>query len=169
MIEDELNIFRLVWHKFDFEPDGRLKGAAFSKADLLPKFESDGSPKFVSTNLATKISKESVDWRMRSQQGGGKDVKFQRIEARFVELNCEQLRSVHRGGTLQLEATAEPDPAGTDGPGSPENPAHCALRHVSGTTGSNRALDSHVDFLRSELLKQILEIHPYRSVFASAE
>ena len=134
MIEDHLHIYRLVWHSFDFNEKNELKGAAFRSDDLRPDNEEDGTPKFVSTDRSDLIEKESVDWRIVSQQSDGKREELARFEARFAAFNCAELRSVEREGKRQFEVTAEPEPAGADGPGAPENPAHCALRHVSGFT-----------------------------------
>lgn len=165
MIEDHLNIYRLVWHSFDFDENNKLKGAAFRSDDLRPGKEVDGSPMFVSTDRVDLISRPSVDWRIESQQSGGKREKLARLEARFAEFNCAELRSVKRDGKQQFEITAKPEPAGADGPGAPENPAHCALRHVSGFTGTKGEVKGYVDFLRTQLLKNVQAIHSYGAVF----
>lgn len=165
MIEDHLNIYRLVWHSFDFDTNNDLKGSAFRSDDLRPDKEEDGSDKFVSTDRVDIISKPSVDWRIEWQQSDGKRERLDRHEARFAEYNCAELRSIERDGTRQFEITAEPEPPDADGPGSPANPAHCAVRHVSGFTGSKKAIDRHVEFLRTQLLKRTLAIHSYGSVF----
>jgi hypothetical protein len=169
VIEADQNIYRLVWHSFDFEADGALKGAAFTSADLRPDLEEDGTPKFVSIDQVSKISKPSVDWRIETQQADGKRERLGRYEAKFVEFNCEELRSVTRDGKRQFEVTAEPELEGADGPGSPENPAHCALRHISGFTGTKGALKSYIDYLRTQLLKHKRAIVSYEAVFPSKE
>ena len=168
MIEDELNIYRLVWHSFDFETDGALKSTAFPSADLRPDQEKDGSPKFISTDQVEKISKASVDWRIETQQADGKREKCERLEAWFVEFNCAELRSVQRDGRRQFDVTPEPEPPEADGPGSPENPAHCALRHVSGFSGTKGAVKAYIEYLRTQLLKQKRAILPYAAVFPGA-
>lgn len=162
MIEGDQNIYRLVWHSFDFEADGSLKGAAFTSADLRPALEEDGTPKFVSTDQVSKISKLSVDWRIQAQQADGKRERLERNEAKFVEFNCAELRSVMKDEKRQFEVTSEPEIAEADGPGSPENPAHCALRHISGSTGK-----SHIGYLRTQLLKHMRGILSYETVFPS--
>lgn len=165
MIEDAHNIFRLVWHSFDFEPDGTLKLAAFTSADLRPETDEHGAPKFISTDLAMLMSKDSVDWRIKSQQADGKTVTLRRIEARFAEFAVRRLRAVQKNGIRQFEVTSEPDAVGAGGYGSPENLAHCALRHISGFSGSRGEVSKHVNFLRTELIKQILSIREYGDLF----
>ena len=165
MIKDELIILRLVWHSSDFDSDGNLKGSAFRSDDLRPDKEKDDTPKFVSTDRVDMIFKPSIDWRIEYQQSDGKREKMERFEARFAEFKCAELRSVERGGRRQFDVTAEPEPAGADGPGSPENQAHCALRHVSGFTGSKGAVRSYVEYLRTQLIKKTRAIHSYGAIF----
>lgn len=165
MVGDDVLVLRMVWHPAHFDND-KLNGAAFDSADLRPDLDANGHPRFLSVDQGDLICKHSVDYRIDDQQKDGKSESCKRLEARFVEFSCADLRRHRLDGdseTVIFNVTSEPVTAGLDG--SPANPAHCGIRHVSGKTGGKGEMRRHVQQLRTSLLKLKKNIFTYDGIF----
>ena len=163
MIKDEIQVFRMVWHPFHFEGTS-LKTSAFDRADLVPELDQQGAHRYVSVDRGDIIQRESVDWRIEWQQRDGKAETKSRHDAKFVHFLCESLRAcVDDEDRRPFNITSEPEEAGIDG--SPENPAHCALRNVSGKTGSRSEMRAYVEQLRVMLIQLKKGVLSYAEMF----
>lgn len=129
MVLDEVTLLRLVWHPFHFGEDGELLATAFDSSDILALPDKDEQPRYISVDDIELVSQASVDWRIRWQQRDGRREALRRFDAKFVQFTAGRLRECHdTDGHLLFELTREPLAEGEDGPESPENPAHCAVR-----------------------------------------
>ncbi len=161
-IKDNTEVLRLVWHPAHFQ-NGKLIGSAFDSSDLRPDTNKKGEKRYISVDERTRISKESVDSTISRQQRNDLKEQCQRFEARFARFRCGDLRRCSSTNGLKLfEVTHEPIFSGKHN-GSreiPENKAHCAIRNVSGCRKRSR-----IDELRTALLKNCKQIHPYDDIF----
>lgn len=163
MISGETHVLRMVWHPFHFE-GAALKTSAFDRADLVPDRDQQGAYRYVSVDRSDIIQKDSVDWRVFAQQRDGRAEKHGRHNAKFVQFLCDDIRKcVDDEDRLPFNVTYEPVKAGIDG--SPENRAHCALRNVSGKTGSNSEMRAYVEQLRTKLLQIKKGVLCYPEIF----
>lgn len=167
MIEDELNIYRLVWHSWDFDANNDLKPTAFDSRDLRPDMGDDGLPRYSSVDLTQIISQPSVDWRVAQWQAGDARIRLKREEIKFAEYNCGMLRGVVDSlGQTPLCVTPEPETAKPDG--EPANPAHCGLRNRLGVRGSKKEIEGYINKLRTGILKTTIRIRSYGDVFSAS-
>jgi len=165
LVSDESEVLRLVWHPSHFEGD-KLKASAFDRKDVSAKLDDDGNPRYLSVDNSTHIVKASVDWRIAWQQRDGKDVKHHRHNAKFVAFLCAELRACEwESGKQMFDVSHEPMPAGADGPGSPENSAHCGVRTQNIDALSEKERRGYIEELRVRLLQARKAIFMYSEVF----
>jgi hypothetical protein len=168
VVSDDVMVLRMVWHPFHFQ-DGELIPTAFDGNDLLALPDKDGEAKYMSMDDWENISRASVDWRIEWQQRDGRAERHGRIDAKFVQFVARRLREcVCEEGRQVHDVTREPTVQGENGPGSPENPAHCGVRTLEheryrDLTKARRA--AVLGHMRTQLMKAIIEIHPYTDIF----
>lgn len=165
MIQDHRNIYRLVWHSFDFEEQtNELKSSAFDARDLRPDDDEDGLPRYTSVDLTHMMCQPSVDWRVARWQSGDARVRLKREEIKFAEYNCGTLRAlVDSIGRNPLCVTPEPEQEKPDG--EPANPGHCGLRNRLGLPTTKKEKEGYINKLRTSILKTTVRIRSYGDVF----
>ncbi len=171
MISDDVQVLRMVWHPFHFD-QGELVATAFEGDDLLAFPDACGAARYMSVDDLAQISRESVDWRAEWQQRDGRDERLGRHVPKFVEFKVNRLRQLKCTEARPLfELTREPMAAGEDGPGSPPNVAHCAVR----TQEAHRYADLSkprrkfiLNHMRTQLMRALDQIKEYGDVFPGA-
>ena len=121
MLEDEVDLHRLIWSPDDFDGD-QLLPSAFRRDDLK------GGEGYISVSRTDQLQPEA-ELNMAKQQAGRANGKnFVREDAWSILFNCGRLRAARDDEGLSLFAvTPEPIPD--------VNPAHCGIRNISGKTG----------------------------------
>ena len=168
---DDSSLLRMVWSPRCYE-DNRPTGACFDTEDLLPGTDKEGKERFVSADSEAEIVKEAIDARIAQQTIGDRRERLLRHDARFIRLNCGDLRSLpDRDGGPDNPFMVERDRVDAKPElGLPANPAHCALRNGSpkSRTTDKAANRLYVDYLRKELMKRLNADLSYLEVFEAA-
>ena len=140
-LNDETAILKMVWHPAHYE-NNQLSGAAFARADLIPKIDHrDGKPRFVSVDEKRIASKAAIDTRIAAQSEKNPE-SFH--DAKFLEYLCSTVRKMaHPNGETPLEVRPEREQ---------DNCAHCGIHNTSTVSRSNRAKEAFADDLRTLLL-----------------
>lgn len=167
MANDDDNLYRMVWNPLHFDnKTGTLKGAAFAGRDLLPKLDNNGHARYLSADLATEISRPSVDWRINHELSGEGFDKDKKITPRFVSLAYSALASQNDEQDQVLFAiTHEPLAAGDDGEGSPRNDAHYGIHSTTPKPEDEADQGAKVQELRTALIACVNGILEYGAVF----
>ncbi len=141
LLPDQTAILKMVWHPAHYEHN-ELSGAAFAKADLIPKIDKrDGKPRFVSVDEKLVASKVAIDKRIAAQ--GEKNPENFR-DAKFLEYLCGTIRAMtHANGEKPLDVRPEREQ---------DNFAHCGIHNTSSVQRSNREKEAFADDLRTLLL-----------------
>lgn len=172
MVPDDVVVLRMVWHPFHFDEDGELLATAFEKNDLLAFPDDNGDPRYVSVDDISLISQMSVDWRVAWQQRDGRAERNKRFNPKFVQFTAERLRQCRCVDDRQMfDLTREPMAENEDGPGSPENPAHCGvwtLRAERYSHLSAKQQKQAVMRMRAQLMKAVDAVRQYEDVFRDA-
>lgn len=158
----------MVWNPLHFDKKTKeLKGSAFAERDLLPKPDPAGEPRYLSADLASQISQESVDWRInRELTGDGFDID-KKVSPLFVSLAYAGLGGQKDELDSPLFAiTHEPLAAGDDGEGSPRNDAHHGIHSTTPMPEERPDQVAKVQELRTALIVCINGIFEYGEVFA---
>jgi hypothetical protein len=170
--DDDSFLLRMVWSPRCYQ-DNRPTSACFDSKDLLPNSDENGKERFVSTDCEAEIVKVAVDFRIARQTRGDLRVTERRHEARFIRLNCGEVRAIpdlqeDQKSPMIIERDPRPAQPEFD---IPENPAHCALRNCSpnSRTKDKAANRQYVEYLRTELLKRLRADLSYDEVFSSNE
>ena len=134
MLEDKVDLHRLVWSPDDFDGD-QLTPSAFRRDDLK------GGDKFISVSRTDLLQPEAELKMARRQAERANGTEFVREVGCSILFNCGRLRvAKDNEGCLPFAVTPEPIPG--------ENPAHCGIRNISGKTGKG-----YVNQLRTILVK----------------
>ena len=159
LLPDQTAILKMVWHPAHYELN-ELSGAAFAKADLVPKIDKrDGKLRFVSVDEKLLASKAAVDKRI-ADQGEKSPEKFQ--DARFLEYTCGTIRAMkHTNGETPLDVRPEREQC---------NIAHCGIHNTSTVQKSNREKEAFADDLRTLLLTPgSFETIAYKELFPAVD
>lgn len=166
MITNDVVLLRLVWHPCHIV-DGKVQSAAFERDDLLAIDD-----RYVSVDDHSLASEESVTWRIEWLQRDGRADRLRRQEAFFAELLARNVRSCVCASNAQLfQVTREPTEAEQEGPGSPQNMAHCGIRTIQAerfTTLGKREKNAAVERMRTQLIKNIERLLSFEEVFDEA-
>lgn len=139
---DDVDLYRTAWHPEHLDEGGFTGTSAFRKDDLT------GGDGFVSVDRSDRFNEAVAQTRAREQQNRerektkpGEPVKKE--EAVVLELPCAGVReAVDDKGAKPFSVT---------GARRDDNPAHCAIRNVTGIKGK-----SYINQLRLILLKLVL-------------
>lgn len=161
MVASDAALLRLVWHPSHFE-DGKLKGSAFDKADLIPLMDKRSQQlRYMSVDLEESVSKDAVNYVIANQQADGKDQKLGRHEANFVRFISGELESyIDTKGRSVFSVEPAPIPASVT---NPRNAAHCAVRRKFVAEKSEQEV--FVQEVRTALLELNRGILSYNDVF----
>jgi hypothetical protein len=175
VVSDQEKLLRMIWNPRDFDRNTKqLKANAFSKADLIPSPDELGQPRYVSMDRAELVVQASVDWRIARAKALGKGAKEERrIEARFLEFSCLQLRQLRLLiGLPAFEVFEAPVVSGEDGPDSPANEAHAGVRSTTPDPEDDALREEKLGELRNLLLslhQPQVKAQSYLEVFSEAD
>lgn len=122
MLEDDVNLHRLIWSPNDIQ-DGVLKKSAFPKNDLDGTPDQNGDVRYLSVSRIDLLCEKS-ELETAERQAGKAITGIVRDEAWSAILNSGELRAcVDTEGVNPFDVTSEPIPG--------ENEAHCGIRNAS--------------------------------------
>lgn len=167
-------LLRLAWYSKGVSKDRdgtlKIKGAGFSRSELLGYPDDSGLRQFVSVDLKRIVDKLSIDWRIESQTSNGKAKEYSRFTPYFAETVCSNITgAVDMEGNPIFEVGYLPLEAGADGEGSPANPAHCGLLPLAEVPATEEECKARVEELRAKLQGALFAgaLHSYDDIFPS--